>query len=351
MGTFDTDSIVNPTTIIPEAQKLSLRLYLVRHGESEANQRGIFAGQLDSPLTERGVSDAKSLGERSDFFILQQPVDSQLQRADRNERELHPFFFHRVYSSDLIRAHDTCRLILEGLRSRQSRKLTNGTDNERTEPGIDSLLNDIRLDNRLRERSYGTLQGMPWSSDRNYTDKMWLDTHEKDESPPIFETDNDIWIRVKKFLLSLIEDEELLRSNRDSMPRMESSDMINSSIANKETMTKHILITSHGGVLRQILMRLVDVDKLKRMGALYDPQRKNRLITPNASLSILDLSLECGHQYEIGEKELGEERTGLSYRDGNLRKNHDNHLEGINVDLILLANTDHLKDVSQIHDD
>ena len=333
-------SSVNQTTTIPQAPKLSLRLYLVRHGESEANQRGVFAGQLDSPLTEHGVADAKSLGERSEFFILQEPADSQPQRADRNSREVHPFFFHRVYSSDLIRAHDTCKLILEGLRTRQSSTLNNDTDNDRTELGIDSLLKDIRLDNRLRERSYGTLQGMPWSSDRSDTDKIWVDTHGEDELPPIFESDDDIWIRVKKFLLNLIKEELVLTTDRGSFPQMNSSDTNSTAMPSNETTMKHVLITSHGGVLRQILMRLVDVDKLKRMGALYDPQRRNRLITPNASLSILDLSVKCGHQNKIGEEK-------------NLIKNNcdNNHLEGIDVELILLANTDHLKAGFRIHKD
>merc|ERR1719410_778760 len=97
---------------------------------------------------------------------------------------------------------------------------------------------------------------------------------------------------------------------------MESNGTINTSTCSKATIMKHILITSHGGVLRQVLMRLIHVDKLKKMGAVYDPKRKNRLITPNASLSILDLWV--GEQ-ESAKGESGEERTRFSQNDKKVR--------------------------------
>ena len=278
----------------PQRRKRRLRLYLVRHGESEANEQGVFAGQLDSPLTEQGIKDAKSLGEKSEFLILEPPTTSETSTPDSNERGQHPHRFDIIYSSDLIRAHDTCKLILEGMPTQQQTNL----DSQES--------SNVRLDVRLRERSYGTLQGMPWSSDRNETDKLWRETHDEDDLPPIFETDDDIWIRVKEFLSDVIRDE------------LYSEDKI---------ATKHILITSHGGVLRQILMRLVGVEKLKKVGAEFDTKRKNRLITPNTSLSILDLS----------------ENDGTS--------DDSFPLEGIQAEMILFANTDHLKDGVRLHDD
>jgi len=63
-------------------------LYLVRHGESEANAAGRFAGQTDSPLTERGRAQAETVAE-----------------ALREVR------FDRVISSDLSRAHETAAAI------------------------------------------------------------------------------------------------------------------------------------------------------------------------------------------------------------------------------------------------
>ncbi|HUG56136.1 MAG TPA: histidine phosphatase family protein [Candidatus Limnocylindrales bacterium] len=63
-------------------------LYLVRHGESEANAARIFAGQTDSPLTERGRRQAEAVAET-----------------------LAPIRFDRVVSSDLSRCRDTAEAI------------------------------------------------------------------------------------------------------------------------------------------------------------------------------------------------------------------------------------------------
>jgi broad specificity phosphatase PhoE len=337
-----------------KGQECRLRLYLVRHGESEANQQGVFAGQLDSPLTECGVIDAKSIGETSEFIIVQPPAQSQVLPLEHDPRERHSCHFDAVYSSDLIRAHDTCKLILEGLRTRKQNNLDKivGKDHDGTASDIASPSHDIQLDQRLRERSYGTLQGMPWSSDRNDTDKIWTDSHEKDELPPIFESDDDIWIRVKDFLLEMVEDELLLTRNIETWKQMNCNDAGKAPTVNNAIPTKHILITSHGGVLRQILMRLVGVDQLKKRGAVFDTKRKNRLITPNTSLTILDLSVRCKQQHANSRGENEEESTSASY-DSNLREDGDNDddLKDIQVDMIVFANTDHLKAEVRIHDD
>ena len=38
-------------------------IYLIRHGETEWNRAGRMQGQLDSPLTERGQTQARAVGE------------------------------------------------------------------------------------------------------------------------------------------------------------------------------------------------------------------------------------------------------------------------------------------------
>jgi len=72
----------------------SLKLYLVRHGQSEANEQGVYAGQLDSNLNQRGIIDARALGERSE--LLRPLLLSKPQKHDHSY-----LFFDRVYSSDL----------------------------------------------------------------------------------------------------------------------------------------------------------------------------------------------------------------------------------------------------------
>lgn len=60
------------------------RIYFIRHGESEANKAGFFAGWFDAPLTERGVKQANLTAE-----FLQSVA------------------FDAFYASDLSRAYDT----------------------------------------------------------------------------------------------------------------------------------------------------------------------------------------------------------------------------------------------------
>ncbi len=40
------------------------QIIIVRHGQTEWNIRGIRQGYLDSPLTDRGLAQAKALGQR-----------------------------------------------------------------------------------------------------------------------------------------------------------------------------------------------------------------------------------------------------------------------------------------------
>ena len=62
-----------------------MKLYLIRHGESETNSKRMWTGWLDVNLTEKGIEEAKSV---SNF--------------------LKDVKFDKVYSSDLTRACKTC---------------------------------------------------------------------------------------------------------------------------------------------------------------------------------------------------------------------------------------------------
>lgn len=99
-------------------------LYFVRHAESEANAAGRFAGQLDSPLTERGRGQAEAV---ADFL--------------RNVR------FDRVISSDLLRARDTAAAIAR----RQDLEVETTAD--------------------LREIDVGVAEGRPFSDLRQRPDR------------------------------------------------------------------------------------------------------------------------------------------------------------------------------------
>jgi len=65
-------------------------IYLVRHGETEWNKRGLLMGHKNSPLTEKGKMQAMELGKK-----------------------LSDIPFDAVYSSDSERAIETTKIILD----------------------------------------------------------------------------------------------------------------------------------------------------------------------------------------------------------------------------------------------
>lgn len=65
-----------------------MKIYFTRHGETEWNKIDKIQGQMDSPLNENGINMAKKLREKA-----------------RNIN------FSHIYSSDLNRALDTCKII------------------------------------------------------------------------------------------------------------------------------------------------------------------------------------------------------------------------------------------------
>lgn len=67
-----------------------IKIYFVRHGQTQWNREGKFQGSLNSPLTEEGVNQAKRLA---------------------NKFESGNFIFNKVYSSPLGRAFNTAELI------------------------------------------------------------------------------------------------------------------------------------------------------------------------------------------------------------------------------------------------
>ena len=66
-----------------------MKLYVIRHGQSEANAKGFHSGQLQVPLTERGEADARRAGELISGIA-----------------------YDKVYASDLLRAVQTARIAL-----------------------------------------------------------------------------------------------------------------------------------------------------------------------------------------------------------------------------------------------
>lgn len=77
-----------------------MELYAIRHGESEANRRGAYAGWAQVGLTDKGREQAALLGRR-----------------------LKGIAFDAVFSSDLLRTRQTTELVLPGVPYEVSDKL------------------------------------------------------------------------------------------------------------------------------------------------------------------------------------------------------------------------------------
>jgi broad specificity phosphatase PhoE len=56
-------------------------VYLVRHGETEWNRTGRRQGQLDAPLTERGMAEVRRVAERIESLPIDGVFSSPLGRA------------------------------------------------------------------------------------------------------------------------------------------------------------------------------------------------------------------------------------------------------------------------------
>lgn len=70
-----------------------MKIYLVRHGETDYNKNKVFQGQIDSHLTDEGIQQAKDLAKR-----------------------LKDCKISKIYCSTLARARDTAKIISEVLK-------------------------------------------------------------------------------------------------------------------------------------------------------------------------------------------------------------------------------------------
>lgn len=80
---------------------MTLRLFLMRHGETEWSLNGKHSGRADIPLTENGEEEARKLGERIRVFSFNHILTSPLQRA-RRTCELAGLSKHAKVDADLI---------------------------------------------------------------------------------------------------------------------------------------------------------------------------------------------------------------------------------------------------------
>lgn len=163
-------------------------LVLLRHGESQWNLENRFTGWVDVPLSPRGEEEARSAGEK-----------------------LKSFRFDCAYTSALVRAQETLRIVLDVI----------------GQSGV-----PITCDQALNERHYGDLQGL-----------------NKAETAEIFGADQvKLWRR--SYDVRPPGGESLEDTAKRTLP------YYNARIAPHLSSGRNVLVVAHGNSLRSIVMTL-----------------------------------------------------------------------------------------------
>ena len=165
-------------------------LVLVRHGQSEWNEKNLFTGWKDPKLTPKGVNEAVKAGKK-------------LKKAG--------YSFDKVFTSDLFRAQETGRIILEQM-------------------GISSI--EVIKDLSLNERNYGDLAGLNKDDARKKwgEDQVHIWRRSFDVPPPGGESLKDTADRVLPYFKE--------------------------KIISELTEGLNILVAAHGNSLRALVMEL-----------------------------------------------------------------------------------------------
>ena len=170
-------------------------ILLIRHGESEWNKLNLFTGFKNVELSDQGVQEANRAGQNFKSLNLK---------------------FDIVFTSELKRAQNTAKIILENLKQFDQLKLQN------------KIINNFNLN----ERDYGDLTGL---NKKETADKFGEDQVHKwrrgySDQPPNGESLEDVVNRVKIYF------------DRDMLPAINKSE------------NNNILIAAHGNSLRALLI-------------------------------------------------------------------------------------------------
>ncbi|MEI9959190.1 MAG: 2,3-bisphosphoglycerate-dependent phosphoglycerate mutase [Ferruginibacter sp.] len=192
-------------------------LTLVRHGQSTYNLANLFTGNTDVPLSAHGEEEAHEAGEKIKGFI-----------------------YTRAYTSMLIRARETLRIILEVIGQTAIPVIKNAA---------------------LDERMYGELQGLNKAIiAEKYGDaqvEIWRRSY--DVRPPGGESLEDTFNRVVPYYESVIS------------PQLKAGE--------------NILIVAHGNSLRALMMHLENINP-QQISTINIPTGLPRLYTFDAGLKI-----------------------------------------------------------------
>eukprot|EP00270_Netrium_digitus_P013318 TRINITY_DN4408_c0_g1_i1.p1 TRINITY_DN4408_c0_g1~~TRINITY_DN4408_c0_g1_i1.p1 ORF type:complete len:391 (+),score=62.83 TRINITY_DN4408_c0_g1_i1:220-1392(+) len=210
-------------------------LVLMRHGESMWNNLKLFTGDVDIPLTERGVMDALAGG-----------------------KALADVDFDMIFTSRLMRSKQTALLAMTQNNHKVVPVVVRGGYYGHGHPGDDNRLRlrhaaaqalrqaacrtiPVYADKALNERCFGVLQGLDKEAAiaefGHERVELWWRTHDK--RPPQGESLIDTWERALRFFKETVE------------PRMKEG--------------KNVLVVSHGNVLRSILSHICGLSRVEML--------------------------------------------------------------------------------------
>ncbi|MBD5070008.1 MAG: 2,3-diphosphoglycerate-dependent phosphoglycerate mutase [Lactobacillus sp.] len=187
-----------------------VKLVLVRHGQSLANQENVYTGWSDSPLTEKGIAEAKLAGRK-------------LSGTDIS--------FAHVHTSVLKRAIKTADLIISEL---------------------DQAYLPLTKTWRLNERHYGALRGLNKDVTRKlYGEKqvaLWRRSY--DAVPPLLK-ERQKERRYQRYPASIVPKAESLKmASKRIIPYWVDH------IAPELLRGKNQLVVAHGSTLRALIKYL-----------------------------------------------------------------------------------------------
>ncbi|XP_057845744.1 uncharacterized protein LOC131055114 [Cryptomeria japonica] len=217
------------------AQNTKNHLVLLRHGESMWNHLNLFTGDVDIPLTEKGVMDALACG-----------------------RAVSEIDFDIIFTSRLVRAKQTALIAMTQNIFKRVPVIVRGGFHGRGKTGDANRLRlrdaaakalkhaschmvPVYADPALNERSYGDLQGLSKeAASKEFgeeTVKMWRRSY--DTRPPHGESLKDTASRTVRFFKSTV------------IPRLEEH--------------RNVLVVAHGNVLRCIIAHLAGLTEMEML--------------------------------------------------------------------------------------
>lgn len=192
---------------------MTYKLVLLRHGQSEWNEKNLFTGWVDVNLTEKGQAEAKRGGELlKERNILPDVVHTSLQR----------------------RAINTANLALDA---------------------ADRIWIPVKRSWRLNERHYGALQGKDKAETlEKYGEEQFMIWRRSYDVPPPAIDDNDEFSQANDPRYAEVENAPKTECLKDVLDRM--LPYWESDVKPDLAAGKTVLIAAHGNSLRALVKNL-----------------------------------------------------------------------------------------------